>query len=126
MSGVDNIKQNISDWTDITPVAASELAALKAEFHGIPADYLEFLEKIGHGEVGEVRIYEAPTDPSDIYPNAGGSLSGIFLFGDDFQGYCFGFDTQGKYSLVEVDPRGNPRSRSETNFLEFIATYASE
>jgi len=126
MTNIDTIKERLHDLSTLTPVSASETDALKAEYIGIPAEYTDFLEKVGYGDVGDVRIYEAPTSPGDIYPMPNGDLSGIVLFGDDFQGYCFGFDTTKDFCLVEIDPRGNPRPRSEQGFLSFIAGFIPE
>jgi hypothetical protein len=126
MTDIDSIRGRLHDMSMLTPISANDTEALKVEFVGIPIEYTEFLEKVGYGEVGDIRIYEAPTSPDDIYPVAQGDLSGIVLFGDDFQGYCFGFDTTKNFCLVEVDPRGNPRPRSEKGFLSLIAGYIPE
>ncbi len=126
MTDIHSIKSRLQDTSKLTPVPASDLKALQAEFAGIPDEYTDFLEKVGYGAVGDIRIYEAPTPPCDIYPEAQGNLSGIILFGDDFQGYCFGFDSTKKFSLVEVDPRGNARPRSANGFLSLVAGFIPE
>lgn len=126
MTDIDSIKGRLHNMSMLTPVSAKDAEALKTEFIGIPIEYTDFLEKVGYGEVGNIRIYEAPTSPGDIFPKPRGDLSGIVLFGDDFQGYCFGFDITKDFLLVEVDPRGNPRPRCEKCFLALIAGYISE
>jgi hypothetical protein len=126
MTDIISIKERLQDLSLLTPLSAKETEELKAEFVGLPIEYTDFLEKLGYGDVGDVRIYGAPTSPDDIYPKPQGDLSGIVLFGDDFQGYCFGFDTTKGFCLVEVDPRGIPRPRSEKGFLSLIAGYITE
>ena len=123
MTGIDSIKERLHESSILTPVSAIDTEALRAEFVGIPIEYTDFLEKVGYGDVGDIRLYESPTSPSDIYPKPQGDLSGIVLLGDDFQGYCFGFDTAKDFCLVEVDPRGHPRPLSEDGFLFLIAGY---
>lgn len=119
----ERIKARLKDLSLATPVSVDDTDKIKAEFPGIPREYTDFLEKIGFGEVGALRIYEAPISPDDIYPCPKGDLSGIILLGDDFQGYCFGFDTRKNFTIVEVEPRGNPRFRSEKGFLSLVAGY---
>ena len=126
MTDINSIKERLHDVSMLTPISAIDTKLLKAEFVGVPIEYTDFLEKVGFGDVGDVRIYEFPTAPDDIYPKPQSDLSGIVLFGDDYQGYCFGFDTTKNYCLVEVDPRGNPRLRSEEGFLSLIAGYIPE
>ena len=126
MSQIANIRKKLSDVSQVTPVSIADVETLKAQFVGIPSEYVEFMSQVGYGEIGSIRIYEAPTSPDAIYPSPQSDLSEIVLFGDDFQGYCFGFDTRTGYSLIEVDPRGKVRPRSENDFVSLIASYITE
>lgn len=47
----------------------------------------------------------------------------ILLFGDDGLGYCFGFDTNDAWRIVEVDPQGRLRQLDENAFLSVIERY---
>lgn len=70
----------------------SQIDELVHQYPGMPSDYLEYLRTEGWGEADNgCMIYEGPILPVDIHgdryvgPN-------VVLLGDDFQGYCFGFD----------------------------------
>lgn len=126
MNAIDSIKTCLRTLSELAQVSREGLADMKARYPGVPDEYTEFLGSVGYGDVGDIRIYEGLTSASDIYPKPQADLSHIKLFGDDFQGYCFGFDTENGYSLVEVDPRGNIRPRTEGNFLSLIASYVTD
>ncbi len=126
MSRIEEIRGKLSDTPMITPVSDADLEAIKSKFVDVPTQYIEFLKEIGDGEIGNIQVYGGLIPPSDIYPCPEGDLSNIVLFGDDFQGYCFGFDISKQFVLVEVDPRGNARTRSEKDFLALIESYLSE
>ncbi len=110
----------------LTKISDNDLAAIRVVYPDLPFEYSEFLSRIGFGEVGDIRLYGGPILPSEIYPKPKGDLSHIILFGDDCQGYCFGFDLLRQFSIVEVDPRGNPRKEGEFGFISLIESYLSE
>jgi len=92
----------------------------------LPDDYLGFLETIGFGNLEELQLYGGPVLPNSIYPQPKSDLSDILLFGDDFQGYCFGFDTSQKCALVDVDPQGSVHRRNEDGFMSLVESYFQE
>jgi hypothetical protein len=123
MTDLEEIRQRLSRISNLTQLPLSDLEKLKIKFHGLPVDYLDFLHVVGFGNLEELQIYSGPVSSGSIYPKPEGDLSDVKLFGDDFQGYCFGFDTRRGYSLVDVDPRGNASPRAEKDFLTLIASY---
>jgi hypothetical protein len=74
----------------------SQIAYLVHQHPDLPSDYLEYLRTEGWGKaVNGHMIYEGPIPPEDIY---GDSYQGpkVVLLGDDYQGYCFGYDFNAK------------------------------
>ena len=85
---------------------------LLVEYPGLPNDYLEYLKNHGWGESLSGRmVYEGPVSPEDIYDDNYEGPKSVVLFGDDFQGYCLGFDLQ-KKSYGEVNSFGEWESSS--------------
>ena len=75
-----------------TILTETQIENLLAEFPKLPNEYIEYLKTKGWGEADNGRmIYEGPIQPKDIY-GKGYSGPAILLLGDDFQGYCFGYD----------------------------------
>jgi hypothetical protein len=92
----------------------SEIASLTLKHPELPAEYFHYLSAYGYGETESGRmIYSAPINPADIYPRFQ-NRDRIVLLGDDFQGYCFGynFDLQ-KYG--EVSQAGIWETLDEVN-----------
>lgn len=103
--------------------SAEEIVRLRERYPGLPEEYLDFLCEVGSGDIKELQIYSGPTSAYGIYPCVDETLSHILLFGDDFQGHCFGFDVEKNYQVVEVDPSGKFCLDVELNFSELIRTY---
>ena len=62
-------------------------------------------------------IYSSPIDLDSIYP-INKHKDNMVIIGDDFQGFCYGFNTvNGEF--VEISPRGD-LSLIETGFVEFF------
>ncbi len=77
---------------DTTKISDTELSALSAAHPMLPSEYFAYLRDVGWGEAASGRmIYSSPVTPQDIY-GATFSRADIVLLGDDFQGYCFGYD----------------------------------
>lgn len=75
-----------------TILALDEINNFTSEFPNLPDDYIEYLLNTGWGETESGRmIYQGPIDPKEVY-GPDNSLKNIVLLGDDFQGYCLGFD----------------------------------
>jgi hypothetical protein len=88
-----------------TEVPATELAALSSAYPGLPAEYFTYLSDVGWGEAASGRmIYNGPVAPQELYGDAFSGFD-IVLLGDDFQGYCFGYDLSASI-YGEVNSRG--------------------
>ncbi len=77
---------------DTTKLSDTEVAALSVAYPRLPPEYLGYLREVGWGEAASGHmIYSGPIPPQDIY-GATFSRTDVVLLGDDFQGYCFGYD----------------------------------
>mgnify|MGYP003819216665 FL=1 len=123
MSHFEQIKQRIEGADRLTKLSEMEAQVLRAEYPGVPEDYLEFLMDVGYGDLGSLQLYSGLISPWQVYPRGSSSLATVLLFGDDFQGYCFGFDLADSYRVVEVDPRGNVHRTVEPRFTELLRRY---
>ncbi|WP_010243295.1 hypothetical protein [Acetivibrio cellulolyticus] len=78
---------------------------------GVPIDYIDFLQEIGFGDIGNdayFMFYSGLIPAKDIYGEENiDELRNILLLGDDFSGYCVGFMTSEDWALVEVDEGRN-------------------
>ena len=77
----------------LVPLACEVISDLRRQFPTLRDDYLNYLMSVGWGETeAGPMIYEGPTKSEDVYgPRV--ELAGILLLGDDFQGYCFGYNS---------------------------------
>ena len=83
-----------------------ELAVIRREHPDVPADYLEFLRRVGWGSLAgnNFMIYSGLVEPSAIFDEAtAAELAGLLFLGDDFSGCVVGFDTRAGWRLVGVD-----------------------
>jgi hypothetical protein len=123
MAAFDDVKQKIEGVQRLTRLSETEAAALRSQHPGLPEDYVDFLVSVGYGDLGPLQLYSGPTQPGQVYPKSPPSLASLLLFGDDFQGYCFGFDVSESFRVVEVDPRGNVDRGVEGRFTELLRGY---
>lgn len=88
-----------------TKVSETEISALSSAYPGLPSEYLAYLLAVGWGKTANGRmIYSGPVSPQDIYGNDLGCTD-ILLFGDDFAGYCFGYNFSASL-YGELTPNG--------------------
>jgi hypothetical protein len=120
---IDELRDRLSGIPGLTKLSESEAHQLRVEFAGIPKEYTDFLTRIGHGNLGELQLYEGPIPASDVYPQLQNSPQYV-LFCDDFQGYCYGFDTQNFFSIVEMNPRGMVNTSGHNNFSDLIKSFS--
>lgn len=124
MLSVDELLQRLPQPGG-SPLSLPELAAMQSEYPHLPAEYWEFLHRIGHGEIGII-IYSGPVPARVVYGLKGDRLPGIVLIGDDGQGYCFGFDTQDECQFVIVtDDAQIVRPETKTALTDIVAEYSS-
>ncbi len=123
MNSFEEVVDHFNTQGSLTKVSANELQSVRSDHAGIPEEYLRFLEVAGYGNLGDIQLYEGPTKAGTVYPNASGRLADILLIGDDFQGYCFGFDPTDSWRIVEVSPRGEIDTTVESEFLSLLDGY---
>ena len=73
------------------PHTNQNVEQLRHQFPTLPDDYFHHLSKIGWGETNGRMIYEGPIYSDEIYGQID-ELNDIVLLGDDFQGYCLGYN----------------------------------
>lgn len=108
----------------LEPVTPEQLAAELRDHPDAPADYLEFLRRVGWGSLGDgnFMIYSGLVEPVDIFdPVTAADLPGLLLLGDDFGGWSLGFDTSAGWRLVGSDHGAQPQPIEERSLLEYIA-----
>lgn len=77
------------------PLNQEEVEALRTKVPELRNDYLRYMAEMGWGEAPSGHmVYDAPIHASDIFLSHSDNLSDVVLLGDDFQGYCIGFDRQ--------------------------------
>ena len=118
----EHLRAKITDPSRLSSTPAEIPLQLRVTYPHIPEAYLQFLQEIGTGDIGGMRMYSGPVNPDDIYPEISAELAPVILFGDDFQGYCYGFDTTRHFQLVEVEPSGEAHLLDES-FEKFIEDY---
>lgn len=104
------------------PSAPGKMDTLRSRHGNLPDDYNDFLTEIGYGVLGEDSFvfYSGPTDPVETYGvEFASQLDGILLFGDDMQGYCYGFRAP-DMKIVEVDPNNKSLRVVADKFEDFV------
>jgi len=126
MSRYDDIvplMRSLAPESRLTPLQEAEVVSLKAKYPQLPADYVDYLQQIGWGGIGNsfYMIYSGLIEASEIYgAEASKDLGSILFFGDNFSGYCAGFDTRRGYAVIEIDPVDWRRIEAGGSFEEFI------
>ncbi|MDP4181552.1 MAG: hypothetical protein Q8942_10705 [Bacillota bacterium] len=83
-----------------------EIDELIMKHPGVPTDYIEFLEEIGYGDIGEeyFMLYGSLVDAEVIYGKSKcDGLKDIVFLGDYYNGHSIGFSKKGEWEMVEVD-----------------------
>lgn len=112
-------------FSGLSRLRPAQVAALANGAYDLPDDYLEFMAKVGAGEVGdaEFMFYPGPIEPADIYDEEfAESLSDddIMLFGDDLSGHTFGFDADGDIFEISPEVGAEPMDVTFAEFLESL------
>lgn len=105
-----------------TPLTRDAVNELRRKHPHLPSDYFDYMLSVGWGDTAAgPMIYSGPVEPDEIYGHRN-DLSGIVLLGDDFQGYCFGYNANTEcYGEVSDDGSWEPWPASEG-----FACYVSE
>ncbi len=120
MGRFDSIRNNIPNAESLRRLSTSEVEILRSRHPGLSEDYLEFLREVGFGNLGKIQLYSRPTSAGSVYSPMPKHLQQILLIGDDMQGYCFGFDTDNGFRLVEISPKGTIEPGVESEFTGFL------
>ena len=123
MTTISEAVRHFSSNASLTVVPPQDIARVRRSHPGIPADYLFFLENAGFGNLGSISLYSGPVSAVEVYPVAECGLDAVVLIGDDFQGYCLGFDRNCDWRVVEVDPRGEVSDPIESTFTSLLGGY---
>src|SRR5262245_30923669 len=106
-----------------TPMREAEVAALAKKYPQIPADYVDYLREVGWGPIGNSTyvIYQTLMNADAIYDDEPAKeLSHILFFGDNFAGYCGGFDTRRGCAVVEINPADMSCVDAGKSFEDFV------
>lgn len=128
MSTYDDLAAKKGRGTPFDGLVAVEFAAdLNPCMLNPPKDYIDFLLEIGAGELGNASymIYSGLIESVELYGEDLAGAGGVFLFGDDFQGYCTGF-RGGDWKVVEVDPVSKIIEEIFPTFQDFIRNKISQ
>ncbi|MCS6180354.1 SMI1/KNR4 family protein [Shewanella baltica] len=120
----EHLLNKIETLSELERASEDKISKLKLDIPNLPDDYLEFIKTIGFGNLSDIQLYGEPVPPRYIYGDRLG-LESIVLFGDDFQGYCFGFDINDGCRVVEVSPKGEVDKSVEPSFKSLMEGYFS-
>lgn len=127
MSRYEDLKEKLKSKGFLSKLERPEpakIASYKAEYVGLPNDYVEFLEEIGTGDIGDggYFFYSKPKYVDEIYRDRDVSVIGkIVLFGDDRSGFFAGFDPDDAWCVVELNSANMEVTRAASSFHEFVA-----
>ena len=112
-------------WPDtaLETLSAEEASAIGREHPGIPEHYPAFLRHVGWGSLGPgaFMLYSGPVAAEEVFGPAP-ALSGVWLVGDDFAGWCLGLDSRADWRLVGVEDRKQgPYPEASPDIAAFIA-----
>lgn len=123
MARFSEIQKRLPLDSIVTQLTLAEVDAFRHKYQHLPEDYLAFLTEVGYGDLGELQLHGGPSRPECIYSPVPEQLEQIIIFGDDKQGYCFGFDRENGYRVVEISPLGEVDSGVESDFTSLMAAY---
>jgi len=123
MSQFDDIRKRLPVDANVKRLTFTEVDALRQKNQHLPEDYLDFLADVGFGDLGELQLHSGPSRAASFFSPMPKHLEQVVIFGDDKQGYCFGFDGGNGYRVVEINPSGELDSSVESDFTGLIASY---
>lgn len=107
------------------PATEERINRIRHEHPDVPNHYLEFLQRIGWGSLGDSNfmIYSGPITPEFMFGDEFGvEMEDVLIVGEDFSGWAVGFDTGIGWRLVGVDSGYPiPEPLKEKSLSEFIA-----
>ena len=107
----------------LTKLSFDVARKIQDTFPQIPEEYLQFLRNIGWGRVSHsLMLYSGPVTPDEIYLDNYQNTNEVIIFGDDFNGHCFGWNTENSYSVVDIDPIDFSIEELDLSFQVFVAS----
>lgn len=117
MINYEEIKMQLEsiEGTKLSPPLRSN-----ADEFGLPKEYDEFLKQVEFGRIGksQFQFYDGIVFADEIYGQATSETDDLFIFGDDYQGACVGFDKK-NWGIVRVMP-DQSISQIADSFEQFI------
>jgi hypothetical protein len=113
----------------LTPLGDSEITAMRSQFPDVPDHYLNFLQHVGWGSLGDnFMLYSGLVEANEIFDSrTSADLAGILFLGDNLAGWMLGFDTRNRWRLVGVDSSSpTPEPEQAQTVGDFFAQRASE
>ena len=97
-----------------TPLDSETIEKLRTQYPKLRNDYFDYISRIGWGETENGRtIHEGPVEFDEIY-SCVAQVVPILLLGDDFHGYCFGYNLDTDcYGEVSDDGTWEPWAKSQ-------------
>lgn len=123
MGQFDEIRKRLPVDANVTRLTSAEVDALRQKDPRLPQDYLAFLAMVGFGDLGELQLHSGPSTAASFYSPTLKHLEHVVVFGDDKQGYCFGFDRSNGYRVVEISPSGEVDLGVESDFTRLLEGY---
>jgi len=110
-----------ADSQELTPLTSLQIDNLRADYPQVTEDYVDFMREIGFGEIDGYMFYGELVPADEIYgSDTANTLGRVLLFGDDFQGYCAGFDQDNHWTIIEIDPIRLSIYKINDSFEEFV------
>lgn len=114
-------------FKNLNVTQSTNVALGAADKSKLPADYLEFVENIGTGEIGDgwFMLYSGVALGEEIFGEENIELDGLLFFGDDMQGISSAIDTKNSNSIVEVDSSDMSVLKVADNFMSYMENVIS-
>jgi hypothetical protein len=109
-------------------MSRDEINIIIEKHPGVPADYIEYLEEIGYGSIGDnyFMVYGGLVEASEIYDESKTEkLKDIVFWGDYYNGHSIGFSKKGEWEMVDIDGRQNIEFLN-TSFESYIKNKLDE
>lgn len=131
---MDNYKKQIeiitsSEWYEGNYGHDVDITNIPEKFRntGFLVGYINFLASFGHGELdASFYVEEAPLEWNEIFPKERSHLDGLFIFATDQGEYCYGFDSNSDFKVVEIAADGEVSESSLGSFDQFITNKLNE
>lgn len=123
MRKFDELAANIENVDSLSKATSEDIKWILERIPNVDNDYIEFLENVGYGNLGDIQLYNGVIDSDEIYPSPQDNLDDVLLFGDDMQGYCFGFKLDEGMRVVEIDPKGQLSQDVKPTFVGLMKVY---